>query len=549
MKKVLIGCGVVLIVAFLCVLTSLGGLAVVGFLVGDEMTPTASAAEGAAPVATTPVIATLTPAPATPAAAQPTPTRVATYTPPANYTPAAPPLTDHVPYRAVVQILAETRFAGRLEPVWSGSGTIIDPRGFILTNAHVALSDDEERVDALQILLTEAEDKPPVPRYYAEVVRADEQLDIAILRIVTDLDGNPVNPEDLHLPYVRLGDSDKLHLGQPLTILGYPGIGGNTITLTRGEVSGFTAEEGYGDRAFIKTSATIAGGNSGGMVANNQGELVAIPTMLGSGDVSGDVVDCRYLADTNGDGVIDEDDACVPTGGFINALRPINLAKPMIEDVLGMPISSLESITPAPPAASPTPAGNGTRPHVIFEDDFSHAGKWPVGESESSETAFVNGEYRMLVKRENWIVWSDLNRSFTDIIISVDVKKVKGDDTEGDFGVICREMDSDHFYYFAITGDGHYQIFRAEAEDNVMDFIPLNSNKWTYSSWIHQKDGAVNHIRASCVGDTLTLAVNGHVLAVVQDSHYKKGDVGLIATTYATDYLDIRFDNFVLAEP
>ena len=62
-----------------------------------------------------------------------------------------------------------------------------------------------------------------------------------------------------------LGDSDALHLGDDILILGYPGIGGETITLTRGEVSGFhLCKRGYGNRAFIKTSATIAGGNSGG---------------------------------------------------------------------------------------------------------------------------------------------------------------------------------------------------------------------------------------------------------------------------------------------
>jgi hypothetical protein len=70
-------------------------------------------------------------------------------------------------------------------------------------------------------------------------------------------------------------------LGESIVILGYPVIGGGTITLTRGEVSGFTAEEPFGNRAFIKTSGTIAGGNSGGLAVNFLGKsLVSQPSWV-----------------------------------------------------------------------------------------------------------------------------------------------------------------------------------------------------------------------------------------------------------------------------
>ncbi len=85
-----------------------------------------------------------------------------------------------------------------------------------------------------------------------------------------------------------------------------------------------------GTGAYIKTSATIAGGNSGGLAVNERGELIGVPTAVGSGDLEDDIVDCRALLDTNRDGYIDENDTCVPTGGFINALRPINLARELI---------------------------------------------------------------------------------------------------------------------------------------------------------------------------------------------------------------------------
>ncbi|GAG44402.1 unnamed protein product, partial [marine sediment metagenome] len=60
------------------------------------------------------------------------------------------------------------------------------------------------------------------------------------------------------------------------------------------------------------------------------GELIGVPAIVGSGAESGQVVDCRPVVDTNRDGVVDDQDDCVPVGGFINGLRPVNLAAPLI---------------------------------------------------------------------------------------------------------------------------------------------------------------------------------------------------------------------------
>ena len=161
------------------------------------------------------------------------------------------------------------------------------------------------------------------------------------------------------------GDDGSLNLGDPVTILGYPSIGGSTITLTRGEVAGFTSEEGYGNRAFIKTSATISGGNSGGLAANSKGEIIGIPTQLGYGG-DDQYVDCRVLADTNRDGVVDKSDNCVPTGGFINALRPLRLAKPLIEAAQRGEINIKEGVE-----GEQANIPEEESAQVIFSDDFS----------------------------------------------------------------------------------------------------------------------------------------------------------------------------------
>ncbi len=159
-----------------------------------------------------------------------------------------------------------------------GSGTIIHPDGQILTNLHVV-----EDASSLRIALSPAPDKPPVVTYLAEVVAYNVSFDLALIQITASLDGEPVNKSELNLPSIPLGDSDSLQLGDTLNIFGYPGVGGETISLTRGVVSGFETkdiESGGTIRAWIKTDAGLDLGNSGGAAINDRGLLVGIPTLI-----------------------------------------------------------------------------------------------------------------------------------------------------------------------------------------------------------------------------------------------------------------------------
>ncbi len=228
---------------------------------------------------------------------------------------------------ATVQILALQSAGGSFDVVWSGSGSVIRSDGLILTNGHV-VDDRLAEYEFLGVAVTGRTDEPPELQYRAEIASADYALDLAVIRIVADMDGNPV---EVTLPAIAVGDSDQVEIGDHLRVLGYPGIGGETITFTEGAVSGFTSERAVEGRAWIKTDATIAGGNSGGMAVNSAGQLIGVPTRASAVEAGGDIVDCRPVVDTNRDGVIDDQDTCVPIGGFINGLRPVNLARPLIE--------------------------------------------------------------------------------------------------------------------------------------------------------------------------------------------------------------------------
>ena len=255
-------------------------------------------------------------------------------------------------------------------PLSVGSGTVVSPSGLVLTNAHVIdragiarqvaeieafIQEDlpgvevAVRDDRFVILVSDGV-HPPEPAYLASVAAVDADADLAVLRIEAR-DGGSRLPAGFALPSLPLGDSDALGLGDPLHIFGYPSSGGDALTYTAGVVSGFNFAAGIDGPAWINTDAVISGGSSGGTAVNAQGELVGVPTQ-------GSTLDCRP-GDTDGDGeVTPEDVGCIPTGGSIGQLRPVNLAKPLLAEAgAATPPSTEATATPRPqPTATPRPA-------------------------------------------------------------------------------------------------------------------------------------------------------------------------------------------------
>jgi serine protease Do len=139
-----------------------------------------------------------------------------------------------------------------------GSGFIIDKKGFVVTNNHVIQDADQIKVK----LGGDTE-------YDAEVVGRDANTDLALLKIKTGKD----------LPFLKLGDSDKLEIGQWVVAIGSPF--GLERTVTAGIVSAKGRVIGSGPYDnFIQTDASINPGNSGGPLINMQGEVVGINTAI-----------------------------------------------------------------------------------------------------------------------------------------------------------------------------------------------------------------------------------------------------------------------------
>jgi serine protease Do len=147
--------------------------------------------------------------------------------------------------------------------IGAGSGFILSPDGYVLTNNHVV--DGYERVE---VTLTDG------ATFLAEVVGADPSIDLALLK---------VDPEDRDLPTLPLGDSDALRVGEWVIAIGNPHEFDQTVTV--GVVSGKgrrvpLPDTDLGVASFLQTDAAINFGNSGGPLLDARGNVVGINTAI-----------------------------------------------------------------------------------------------------------------------------------------------------------------------------------------------------------------------------------------------------------------------------
>lgn len=247
--------------------------------------------------------------------------------------------------RATVFIMQARNVGDDLIISCVGTGTIVSRDGLILTNAHNTVTGESCPGETLMIALNVRLNEPPVPRFRAEIVQADPGLDLALLRITRESDGRLIEPGTLILPFVELGDSSAIQLDDTITVVGFPNIGNDAVTVERGTITGFMAEPSGGDKSWVKTSATIRGTMSGGGAYNRQGQLIGVPTTAPLSSESSETT-CLIVQDTNGDDLVNNNDSCIPLGGFINSLRPSNFARPLLRAAsLGL---SVEMVTTFP---------------------------------------------------------------------------------------------------------------------------------------------------------------------------------------------------------
>jgi S1-C subfamily serine protease len=159
-------------------------------------------------------------------------------------------------------VYRENWFIGVVPVQGAGSGFLIDPEGRVMTNYHVVGG----RGAQIKVILADRSSYP------AKVLYSERDNDLAVLKI---------EPKK-KLPFLRLGDSDNLQVGQKALAIGNPfGLDG---TLTTGIISSLhrsvPSEDGQNMEDMIQTDAAINPGNSGGPLLDSQGSVIGINTMI-----------------------------------------------------------------------------------------------------------------------------------------------------------------------------------------------------------------------------------------------------------------------------
>ena len=257
---------------------------------------------------------------------------------------------------AVANIVTRTlEYDVFMEPVpveGAGSGFVIDPRGYILTNFHV--------VQGAQNISVTLGDRS---HYIAKFVGADERNDIALVKI---------DPKDKKLPALAMGDSDDLQVGQRVLAIGNPF--GFQSTLTTGVVSalGRTVQTGQSTviDGAIQTDAAINQGNSGGPLLNSHGEVIGINSAIYT--PSGTTAGIGFAIPISTARQIAED--LITEGHVRRASMGVEarLLTPPVAEALHLPVSEgllIERVTPEGPAAKAGLRGGDHASHPRYAQD------------------------------------------------------------------------------------------------------------------------------------------------------------------------------------
>jgi hypothetical protein len=179
---------------------------------------------------------------------------------------------------------------------------------------------------------------------------------------------------------------------------------------------------------------------------------------------------------------------------------------------------------------------------ILFQDTFeTNISGWDRLANDGGIMDYDSGGFRILVLQPDMNYWSTPEMNFGDVRVEADVTKLNGPD-ENRAGLICRYQRGD-YYFFIVSNDGFYAIGKFIGGQTLL----LGQIVMLPADFI-QRD-AVNHLRADCIGNTLTFYVNFNQVASVQDSDFANGDIGMLAGSFTQPGVDVLFQNFVVLQP
>lgn len=189
------------------------------------------------------------------------------------------------------------------------------------------------------------------------------------------------------------------------------------------------------------------------------------------------------------------------------------------------------------PTIIPANAGD-----ILYQEQFEdNTTGWARVSNDNGIMDYDGGGYRILVRQPKLNFWSTPEKNFGDVRVEADVIKLNGPD-ENRMGLMCRYQNG-NYYFFIISNDGFFVIGKFTRGQAIL----LGQNEMQASEMI--QTGTMNHLRADCVGNTLTFYINFTQVAVALDADLLSGDVGVLAGAFSEPGVDVLFDNFLVLQP
>jgi hypothetical protein len=192
--------------------------------------------------------------------------------------------------------------------------------------------------------------------------------------------------------------------------------------------------------------------------------------------------------------------------------------------------------TPVTPPA--LPAGG-----LAAENFESSCGLFKQISASGFADAIVDGAFSVQVNEPGTTHVALADGDYDDVVISVDTTQPLLPALDGSWGVVCRYSSPDNYYGFQLRSDGTHRIY-AVVDSTASDLSPFET-----SEAILTGPSAANTVVVACVEETLSLTVNGEVVASAEDSTFSSGRVGLLAAADLSAPVNVSFDDFVLTGP
>jgi len=226
------------------------------------------------------------------------------------------------------------------------------------------------------------------------------------------------------------------------------------------------------------------------------------------------------------------------TGAKHRYLRPL---------LLGLALPALALLGACSTIGNSEPVSCET-PDYLFADDFGGAQDcgWATYNRGGGSAAIDNSAMQWTVSQPGQIWWTNPGKDFDDVVINAEARQVSGPNDNA-YGLICRYQNEANFYVFLVSGDGYYAIGKYQTGSDTVTYLTPDA-QFQPSDAIN-RGVASNELRVTCLGNQLSLEVNGVPLITVTDPTFVTGDVGVAASTLQPGAAIVEFDNVQVAAP